>query len=275
MRQRMLLDRPIRLSYRLAQRIVACSSFMADHIQRVFGVPEERIRILENWVNPQRQGPVPGARERVRQRLGLPEDTLLVAYVHSLGENKGAHHLPELTGRIVAQCPGARVIVAGDGPLRSTLDERARERGLENDMILLGAVPNEEVAELLSACDVFINPANVEEFGRVILEAMVCGAPFVSTDGGGGVLAFTTPLQQRYVTPVGDLVAFAERVVRLLHSADERVRLRQEGMRHVRAFTLETAVSRFLDMVGETAEVSSAKAAGGQRLGSPDSRPGR
>ena len=250
-KRKLLSDLPIRLTYRWAQRIVVCSSYMKRHVVETFGVPEERLRVFENWVSLARYRPMPDKRASVRLKLGVADDAPVVLYAHTLGEHKGAHRLAALARRVLEACPETHFVVAGDGPYRWRLEQEVEAADLRGRVHVLGPVPNRRVPELMAAADVLINPATVEEFGRVLLEAMACGLPFVSTDGGGGVLAFTTPAQQRYVTRTGDLDGFADRVVMLLKSRDEREALAEDGLRHVQGYSLEVAAERFVGIVNE------------------------
>ena len=229
--------------------MVVCSDYMRNHVIRTFGVRPERVVVFEHWINPARYRPMPEKRAAVRSHHRIPETAPVVLYVHTLGEHKGAHRLPHIAQRILEVYPETQFLVAGDGPYRSKLDSDLRSAGLDRRVHLLGPVPNRDVPELFAAADVFINPATVEEFGRVILEAMACGVPFVSTDGGGGVLAFTTPTQQEFVTASDDMDGFEERVLKLLASPQERRRLSLNGIAHARAYTLDQATDRFVTLI--------------------------
>lgn len=249
LRRRILIDLPVRLSYRWAQRVVTCSDYMRSHILENHPIQHDRVKVLEHWVNLRRLKPVQDQRSSARTRFGLNPDDQVVLFLHTLGEHKGAHHLPELARRVLAACPQVHFLVAGDGPYRSKLAHEIRSNDLQSQVHLLGAVPNLDVPQLFAAADIYINPATVEEFGRVLLEAMACGVPFVSTDGGGGVLAFTTPRQQEYVTRPNDIENFSGLVVKLLRSPDERKSLKEEGLNHVQGYSLDIAAERFIDII--------------------------
>ena len=79
--------------------------------------------------------------------------------------------------------PEARLIVAGEGPERAELEHRREELGLSGEVLFPGHVDG--VPGLLTAADVFVNPAWAEAFPYAVLEAMSLGRPSVVTDAGG------------------------------------------------------------------------------------------
>ncbi len=84
--------------------------------------------------------------------------------------------------------PDARLLIAGSGESEGQLRALARELGLGEDALhLLGLVPNEQVAELQGAADVFVLSSVLEATPTVALEALACGTPVVSTDNPGGL----------------------------------------------------------------------------------------
>lgn len=84
--------------------------------------------------------------------------------------------------------PDARLLIAGTGECEGALRALAGELGLGDDALrLLGLVPNEQVAELQGAADVFVLSSVLEATPTVALEALACGTPVVSTDNPGGL----------------------------------------------------------------------------------------
>jgi glycosyltransferase involved in cell wall biosynthesis len=87
-------------------------------------------------------------------------------------------------GRIQARMPQARLVVAGDGPLRARLQREARDLRLRN-ISFCGAVPPERMATLYDEADVYLNAPDIDNMPNSILEAAACGLPIVSSNAGG------------------------------------------------------------------------------------------
>ncbi len=112
---------------------------------------------------------------------GLPFTAL---YVGQLRHYKGLETLVAA----LAQTPGARLVLAGDGPLRARLEAQALRLGVAGRVRFLGRVADEALPQLYQAADVLVLPSTsrAESFGTVLVEAMACGRPCITTEIGTG-----------------------------------------------------------------------------------------
>ena len=81
----------------------------------------------------------------------------------------------------------AKLVIAGSGDERAGLESLARELGISSRVRFLGLVPNQEVAKLHAAADLFVLSSRLEATPTVVLEALACGTRVVSTDNPGGL----------------------------------------------------------------------------------------
>lgn len=116
----------------------------------------------------------PGAPRK--QEFNLPADRLVVLMVSALVPNKRV----EAGIEAVSKLPDAHLVVAGDGPLRQTIDASA-SRLLPGRFTRLSVAP-ERMPALYQSTDVFLHLCQDESFGNVFLEAMACGVPIVAHD---------------------------------------------------------------------------------------------
>jgi glycosyltransferase involved in cell wall biosynthesis len=125
-------------------------------------------------------------RAAVRQRFAPPGAALLlnVKRLHPLADQLT---LLEAFARVRAARPDAVQLIAGSGEAEQGLRERARALNLGESVRFLGLVPNEQVAELQAAADLFVLSSVLEATPTVALEALASGTPVVSTDNPGGV----------------------------------------------------------------------------------------
>lgn len=250
-KRKILVDIPTTLAFKQVNFLVTCSCFMGRYYERNFGLREQKILVIPNWVNLERFN-LPSQeknKNELRKELGIATDQKVILYLGTLGEHKGAHFLPSIAERIKNYDSNALVIIVGDGPYRKKLQEEIERRDLNGTVKFIGKISNRLVKNYFAISDIYIHPTLREEFGRVLLEAMASSVPFVSTDGGGGVLAFTSQKQKEYIVPVGEIDHFYEKVIELLNDDKKREELRIEGFNVVKDFTLEKTIKRFEELI--------------------------
>jgi glycosyltransferase involved in cell wall biosynthesis len=155
----------------------------------------------------------------MRAELGLGADELVAGMACRLVEQKGVQYGIRAFAQVSAQYASARLIIAGDGPLRAPLEAEARAAGVADRVRFLGW--RDDVPRLLAALDVLLLPSLWEGFGLVLLEAMgqhlpviasrVSAVPEIVTDGETGLLV-----------PVRDADALADALALLLGDYDLR-----------------------------------------------------
>ncbi len=131
--------------------------------------------------------PLPKAeREAVRAPLVSSGESLLlnIKRLHPLADH------PTLLRAFALLDPSAvkaRLVIAGSGEERDSLEQLAHELGLSNRVRFLGLVPHHEIAKLHGAADLFVLSSRLEATPTVVLEALACGTRVVSTDNPGGI----------------------------------------------------------------------------------------
>ncbi|MBI5333180.1 MAG: glycosyltransferase [Burkholderiales bacterium] len=114
-----------------------------------------------------------------------------VLHVARLVEKKGTRYLIDAFARVAPAVPEADLVVVGDGPLLTQLQEQAAGLGIAERVSFLGAQPHEEVKQLMSHSSVLVLPSltasngDAEGLGMVLLEAAASGLPVVGTRHGG------------------------------------------------------------------------------------------
>jgi glycosyltransferase involved in cell wall biosynthesis len=172
-----------------------------------------------------------------------------VAYAGRLVAKKGVATLIEAMARVVRDVPSARLIVAGDGPLRADLTGRAAALGLGERVEFLGHLGRPAVERALATAWVQAVPSLWEEpFGLVTAEAAMRGTAAVVSDRGGSA-EIVRPGETGLLVPPGDAAALAGALTRLLRDRAEAERMGAAARRMaVVELTEERAVDGFLDL---------------------------
>ncbi len=167
----------------------------------------------------------PRDRGEARARLGIPDDGLVISYVGKLVPRKGVDVLIEAMGILDRRMtPLPRLVAAGIGELRASLEARTRELGITGRVTFVGKVPHDDVAWYMAAGDVFVLPSYSEGLPTVACESLNCGVPMVATAVDG------TPEIVRHeetglLVPAGDAQALADALERILTDHALRARL--------------------------------------------------
>lgn len=176
----------VRKALSRAARIFAVS----DSLRRLAlaaGVPEVRTEVVGNGVDVAIFHPE--SREEARQELGLTMSDKVLITVGALVERKGFHRVIALMPALLRRHPNLHYLIVGgssaEGDLRTTLEQQAHSLGVSGHVHFLGARAPGVLRWPLSAADVFVLPTRNEGWANVILEAMACGLPVVTTDVGG------------------------------------------------------------------------------------------
>ena len=180
--QRYISDVEWWLTYE-AWKVICCSHYMRQELQRVFHLPEDKIEIVANGVDPCQ---FQSGREdlTVRSRYCAPEEKI-VFFVGRLVQEKGVHILLEAVPRILAVMPKTKFVIAGKGPALDSLRAQARHLGIEGQVYFTGYINDETRNALYKSAAVAVFPSLYEPFGIVALEAMAANVPVVVTDTGG------------------------------------------------------------------------------------------
>lgn len=147
--------------------ILCVSEVNRRYCAEVLGVPEARISVVPNAVDTSLF--FPRDKMKMREKYGLPRQGSIVAFTGHFIERKGPLRVLEALERLPE---GVRGLFLGSGPLRPSGDR----------VLFAGSVPHDQVAELLSASDVFALPTLHEGSCNALAEAAACGIPIVSSD---------------------------------------------------------------------------------------------
>lgn len=150
---------------------------------------------------------------------------------------KGLDHLLRALILVKEKIPDVKLIVGGDGNLRSYYQRLSDDLGLEENVEFLGHVPDDMLAKYYNGCEIFVLPSvssAQEGFGMVLLEAMACGKPVVSTRIVG-VATDIMEIEGGIIIDPGNEVMLSDSILRLLRNRELAAQMGKNG----RALVLE------------------------------------
>ncbi|HEX8572080.1 MAG TPA: glycosyltransferase [Allosphingosinicella sp.] len=164
-----------------ADLVISNSQSGVDHAVAK-GFPKDRTALVGNGIDTARFRPDPAAGERIRAELGLARDHFVIGTLSRLDPLKDFPTFLEAAAIVAAQCPQARFLCVGGGPLEAELRSAADRLGLGDRVVWAGSRNDPEAC--LNAMDSFCSSSITEGLSNSIAEAMACGLPCVVTDVG-------------------------------------------------------------------------------------------
>lgn len=144
-----------------------------------WGVDSAKIQVIYNALPPD-YAAAQMSQAEARAQLGLGQEPVLFTAAR-LNPWKGVHHLIAVISRV----PDARLLVAGDGEIRESLEQQATKLGVSSRVTFLGNLPRAKVALYMKAADYFALYSGYEGLSHVLLESLRAGTPVIASDKGG------------------------------------------------------------------------------------------
>lgn len=238
----------MRLAYPQAARVIAVSNGVAEDMTSNFGISPERIAVINNPIDLD----AIAASADEASGVNIPKPFIL-----SVGRLMKVKNFEMLIRAYAASGTSRTLVIAGEGPLRSALEDIARACGVADRVIFTGFVKNPYA--LMRQAELFVQSSDTEGFPNALVEAMVVGLPVISTNAPSGpseILA-EAPLRtiggltfalHGVLTPPGDIASMAE----ALRAMEDRERCRTYATKaaaRARAFGAEVGKNLYWDVI--------------------------
>ncbi|NPV26172.1 MAG: glycosyltransferase family 4 protein [Firmicutes bacterium] len=232
-----------------AWRVICCSYYMKNEVKGVFQLPDDKIRVIPNGVNPQNF--VVSENEPYNRDDYAHPSEKIVFYVGRLVHEKGVQVLLEAAPKILASYPRTKFIIAGRGPNENYLKHRAQELGISNSVYFTGYIDDQTRNRLYSYANVAVFPSLYEPFGIVALEAMAARTPVVVSDTGGLAEIIEEGVDGLKAHP-GSSDSLAARILEILYQPHLGQRLREKAYsKVVRHFNWEEIAEQTMALYQE------------------------
>lgn len=180
--QRYINDTEWMLTYESTEVIVN-SNYMKSELQRLFGLPYEKINVVPNGVNLNLYNGV--EKDYNFRRQYAADNEKIILYVGRLVYEKGIQNLIAAMPKVLNGYHDSKLIIAGKGGMIDELRDEVRRLNIENKVYFTGYLNLDQVTKMYKCADVAVFPSTYEPFGVVALEGMLSGTPVVVSDVGG------------------------------------------------------------------------------------------
>lgn len=180
--QRYINDTEWMLTYESTEVIVN-SNYMKSELQRLFGLPYEKINVVPNGVNLNLYNGV--EKDYNFRRQYAADNEKIILFVGRLVYEKGIQNLIAAMPKVLNGYHDSKLIIAGKGGMIDELRDEVRRLNIENKVYFTGYLNLNQVTKMYKCADVAVFPSTYEPFGVVALEGMLSGTPVVVSDVGG------------------------------------------------------------------------------------------
>lgn len=218
----------------------------------------EKITVVHNGIDLKSFQPIQGARDSLRQELGLGRDTKIIATIGSITPRKGHRVFIDAASRLRNYSDDIAFLVVGNGEEKylKELVAKVKKAGLEDAFRFVGW--RNDIDRILSAIDLLLVTAEQEAFGRTLIEAMAVRIPVVATRSGGPeeiIVDSTTG----FLVPVNDSQEMAKLAARILSDVALASRLGEASYLRVQEVFSITAYIKKIEaiIINLTSQMSS------------------
>jgi len=239
---RLLLRLSASLGYRHVNSRIGVSAGVAADMAALSGIRKDAFEVVYNPVPP-RAVPEEAALDSADRLWSRPKG----ARILTVGTMKAVKNHPLLLRAFaLLDRPDARLMIVGDGDGREALVSLAQELGVTDRVIFAGF--HLDPTPFYKTADLFVLSSNYEGFGNVIVEAMACGTPVVSTDCPSGPAEILQNGRYGLLTAVGNAEALSRAITDALEQPHDRDALK----RRAADFAPQIAARKYLDLLDLT-----------------------
>lgn len=236
-------------------RYIAVSQDLSEWLKHTVGLPERKVTQIYNGVDANRFS---RTHTSSIQPEGFPDnfrrsDLLIVGTVGRLAEVKNQQFLVAAFAALLKQYPehanNLRLLLVGDGPSRTKIEDQIAELGIADYVWLAG--DRTDIPALLQVMDIFVLPSLGEGISNTILEAKATGIPVVATQVGGNPELIQDGNNGRLV-PVNDVKALSAVLKEMIDNEPLRNAMAERGQLDVKnTFNWDRAVAEYMAVYDE------------------------
>lgn len=237
---RLALRSSMAFGYRMADARIGVSRGVAEDMAKLAGIVSGKINVIHNPVPPREQPS--GTDLQEAEALWGTQPGGRIVHVGRFKAVKNHPLLLQAFARVTN--PEARLMLIGSGQEEADLRALAAELGIADRVIFAGFRP--DPTPFYQTADLFVLSSNFEGFGNVIVEALACGTPVVSTDCPSGPAEILENGRYGRLVPVNDPSALAEAIEAALAETPNKAQLQQRAAE----FSPAIAARQYLDLMG-------------------------
>lgn len=163
-------------------KTIVVSTPLKNYLESI-GVPSKKIVVLPNGVDPEKFKPSPHKDAALLKKYGFSDDDVIVGFVGILRPWHGLDLLIDAFSAAKEKEPKLKLLIVGDGPIRSDIERKIEKLGLSDDVCITGRVKHDEIVRYINLFDIAVSPkATFYASPMKILEYMALGKAIIAPD---------------------------------------------------------------------------------------------
>lgn len=236
------VDRWLQDFMRRCQHIIIPSESMRETLVNNYGL-KNNFTVIPTGVDLDAYRSASG--EKIRKKRHWEKDQVMIS-VGRLAPEKNWPLLLQATALVLKDIPEFRFVLIGDGPDRKSLEDLAKELGIQKRVTFTGQLPFAEIPAYMKAANLFGFASITETQGLATLEAMAAGLPVVAVDASG-TRDILKNGQQGYLVE-NNAEAFAAAIKKLLSHPDRMHKFAKAAYKKAQSFNIEQLSNRMLEV---------------------------
>ncbi len=219
----------------LVNLLITLSKDLQNFFKRECNIKKEKVITIYNGINTQEITDLSKAKISYEE-IFKDEDIIKFITVGRLIESKGHNYLITAFFKVKNKIPNSKLIIIGEGNMRRQLELLIEQKNLNKDVYLLGFKKNPY--KYLSKSDIFILSSEFEAFPLVLLEALACGLPIISTNCKTGPKEILSNGQYGLLTKVMDSDDLAKKMIFLAKSKNLMLKFAERSLKRSKDFDI-------------------------------------
>lgn len=236
----------VKFSIDQSDGVTAVSDFLKHETKEKLGVIND-IKVIYNFIDFERFKKLD--KDHFKKAIA-PNGEKIIAHTSNFRKVKRAEDVILAFEKIYKKIP-CKLLMIGDGPERSKLENLCRQIGLCDEIRFLGK--QNAVEELLAISDLFMLPSSNESFGLAALEAMACQIPVISTNVGG-IPEVNTHGETGFMCDVGDIQTMADHAINLLSNPELHTKFSHNALSRASEFDIDKILPQYESYYEEVLE---------------------
>ncbi|MFX0137667.1 MAG: glycosyltransferase [Candidatus Hodarchaeota archaeon] len=228
-------------------KIIAVSKEIEDILRADYNIDETKLITIYNGIDYEEIKKLANRKINRYKEIFYNEDIIKFITVGRLSEEKGYDDLIEIFYNVKTQISNSKLIIIGEGPFRKKIERIIDKKFLNNDVILLGLQRNPYKYMINS--DIFLFSSKYEGFPNVLIEALACKLPIISTNCETGPMEILEKGRYGFLVEVQDYDDFKDRIIQLAKDQELMNTYSDLSFKRAKFFDLKIIINKWMSVI--------------------------